>query len=63
MAFPMNVNHEVLLRKQRLETLQNVRDWAPIGSVEAAKIDKQIDILQGVIRLLEWRNVYPVTSN
>jgi hypothetical protein len=63
MAFPMNVNHEVMLRKQRLETLQSVRDWAPVGSVEAAKIDKQIDILQGVIRLLEWRNVYPQTSN
>jgi hypothetical protein len=63
MALPMNVSHEVLLRKQRLQTLQDVRDLAPMGSVEAAKIDKQIDILQGVIRLLEWRNAYPSVTH
>jgi hypothetical protein len=55
MALNVNRNDDVFRRKQRLETLQSARKWQPSDSIEAAKIDSQITTIQGVIRLLEWR--------
>lgn len=62
MALIAKGNTDVLRRKQRLETLQSARKWQPSDSIEAAKIDSQITTVQGVIRLLEWRESYSSSS-
>ena len=56
MALAVNAQSDVVLRKQRLQTLQTARQWQPSDSIEAAKLDSQITTVQGVIRLLEWRD-------
>ena len=55
MALNVNGDIDVLRRKYRLKTLRSAREWQPSDSIEAAKLDSQIDTVQGVIRLLEWR--------
>ena len=55
MALSVNPQSDVTIRKQRLESLQTARQWQPSDSIEAAKLDSQITTVQGVIRLLEWR--------
>jgi hypothetical protein len=55
MALSVNPQSDIMIRRQRLETLQTARQWQPSDSIEAAKLDSQITTVQGVIRLLEWR--------
>ena len=50
-----NAPTDVHQRKQQLATLQSARQWQTSDSLEAARLDSQISTVQGVIRLLEYR--------
>ena len=52
-ALSTTLSLEITSRKHRLASLKSVRKKLKIGSVEARELEREITMLEGVVRILE----------